>query len=272
MERKVIKIVIVLSFILPLLISCKQSCFDVLTHNDVGYWSRYWTPNDPHGAIMEFSKNDSTTKYIDENWTYSDFSPALWGLKFWISSDTLFTYVNRKGSLMIYDTIPIASYSKKTVILKNGIVWHRLSTKYAKKMLSDQVKLSFLLKTHNHDGNITDIVGVVWKLYGYGDVSTEIVRKSESLKRDWMNIIKFEENGTMSGRSTYNNLYGKYTISGSNIVFLSFYNNNERDEDFDGYKFCDILPQCGKFKITKNWLQLFYSEGHNFLLFEVSNR
>lgn len=272
MGKRMTKIIIVFTSLLLMFVSCKQSFFNVLTHNDVGYWSRYWTTNNPHGAITEFSKKDSTTKYLDESWVYSDFSPALWGLKFWISGDTLFKYVNRKAKLIIYDTIPIASYSKNAVILKNGIVWHRLPTKFAKKMLSDQVELSFLLKTSNHDRNITDIIGITWKLYGYGDVSTRIVRKSESLKYDWMNIIKFEENSSMVGQSTYNKLYGKYIISGSNIVFLSFDKNNERDENFDGYTFCNILPQCRKFKITKNWLLLFYNEDHNFLLFKVSNR
>ena len=272
MGKKSIKIVKVLTFLLPLLVSCRQSCFDVLTHNDVGYWSRYWTPKDPRGSISEFSKKDSTMKYIDDNWAYEDWPPAFWGLKFKMADDTLFKYVNRKGNLKIYDTIPIASYSKNTVILKNGIVWHRISTKYARKMLNapDQVKLSSLLKRRDHDKKITNITGIVWKLYGYGDVSTGIVKKSEYLKKDWKCVIKLWESGTILGNSCYDDLRGKYALSGSNIEFLSIEKRVGGRDDDNGYDFCDALLQCKRFKITHNWLQLFYNDGKNYLIFKVA--
>lgn len=272
MGKKPSKKIIVLAAVVMLLVSCRQSCFDVLTHNDVGYWSRYWTPNDPHGAITEYSKKDSTTKYLNECWAYNDFAPALWGLKFKMANDTLFKYVNRKGNLKIYDTIPIASYSKNTVILKNGIVWHRISTKYARKMLNapDQVKLSSILKKRDHDRKITNITGIVWKLYGYGDVSTGIVKKSEYLKKDWKCVIKLWESGTVSGISCYDDLRGKYALSGSNIEFLSIEKRVDGRDDDNGNDFCDALLQCKRFKLTNNWLQLFYNDGKNYLLFMVA--
>lgn len=272
MGKKPSKKVIVLAAVVMLLVSCRQSCFDVLTHNDVGYWSRYWTPKDPRGSISEFSKKDSTMKYIDDNWAYEDWPPAFWGLKFKMADDTLFKYVNRKGNLKIYDTIPIASYSKNTVILKNGIVWHRISTKYARKMLNapDQVKLSSLLKRRDHDKKITNIIGIVWKLYGYGDVSTGIVKKSEYLKKDWKCVIKLWESGTILGNSCYDDLRGKYALSGSNIEFLSIEKRVGGRDDDNGKDFCDALLQCKRFKLTNNWLQLFYNDGKNYLLFMVA--
>ena len=272
MGKKPSKKVIVLAAVVMLLVSCRQSCFDVLTHNDVGYWSRYWTPKDPRGSISEFSKKDSTMKYIDDNWAYEDWPPAFWGLKFKMADDTLFKYVNRKGNLKIYDTIPIASYSKNTVILKNGIVWHRISTKYARKMLNapDQVKLSSLLKRRDHDKKITNITGIVWKLYGYGDVSTGIVKKSEYLKKDWKCVIKLWESGTILGNSCYDDLRGKYALSGSNIEFLSIEKRVGGRDDDNGNDFCDALLQCKRFKLTNNWLQLFYNDGKNYLLFMVA--
>ena len=272
MGKKPSKKVIVLAAVVMLLVSCRQSCFDVLTHNDVGYWSRYWTPKDPRGSISEFSKKDSTMKYIDDNWAYEDWPPAFWGLKFKMADDTLFKYVNRKGNLKIYDTIPIASYSKNTVILKNGIIWHRISTKYARKMLNapDQVKLSSILKKRDHDRKITNITGIVWKLYGYGDVSTGIVKKSEFLKKDWKCVIKLWESGTISGISCYDDLRGEYALSGSNIEFLSIEKRVGGRDDDNGYDFCDALLQCKRFKITHNWLQLFYNDGKNYLIFKVA--
>ena len=277
MGKKSIKIVKVLTFLLPLLVSCKQSCFDVLSHNDVGYWSFNWTHKEPYGSIVEFSKKDSTMKYIDDyddNWAYQDWNHAFWGLKFRIINDTLFSYVDRKGYVMVYDTLSIVSYSKNKFISNEreaeNVKWHRISTKYARKMMNSQVKLSFLLKRHGHDKKITDITDVVWKLYGYGDVSTGIVKKSESLKYDWMSVIKFWKNDIMSGQTTYDDFCGKYVLSGSNIEFLSFEKKDGRRESYDGKEFCDVLPQCKRFKITNNWLQLFYNDGKNFLLFKVA--
>ena len=46
--------------------------------------------------------------------------------------------------------------------------------------VSDQVKLSDLLEIpSDQDEEITDITSVTWKLYGYGNVMTGLIRKSE---------------------------------------------------------------------------------------------
>jgi len=114
-----------------------------------------------------------------------------------------------------------------------------------------------------------DIFDVTWKLFGYGDVSSGEVQKSETLKYGWQNIVRFYRDGNMIGFSTENNLEALYVISGSDMSFLSF-DNSKRNEYYDGDLFCHVLPQCKKFKITENWLQLFYDEGKKYLLFKVS--
>jgi len=276
MGKKPSKKVIVLAAVFMLLVSCRQSCLDVITHNDVGYWSELWTPKNPAGPIREFSKKDSTLKYLGETWAYEDWPPALWGLKFRITNDTLFTYVNRNGNVMMIDTLSVVSYSNNTFLYKTNNSyygkWHRISTKYARKMLNapDQVKLSSLLKRRDHDKKITNITGIVWKLYGYGDVSTGIVKKSEYLKKDWKCVIKLWESGTILGNSCYDDLRGKYALSGSNIEFLSIEKRVDGRDDDNGNDFCDALLQCKRFKLTNNWLQLFYNDGKNYLLFMVA--
>lgn len=214
--------------------SCNQSLFQVLTHNDVGYWSQYWMPKDPRGSIIEYSKKDSSMKYLDENWFYDDHTPALWGLKFRITMDSLFEYVDRKGYVKTYDTLSIASYTKNRIVLKNGAKWHRISTRYARKMINapTDVKLSSLMRKHDRNKSITDIVGVVWKLYGYGDVTTGIVHKSETLRYDWSCVVKFWESGSISGQTTYEKIYGKYTISGQYIDIMEL-NGGEKRKSLD---------------------------------------
>ena len=277
--NKTSMIAILLSSLLTLFVSCNQPCFQVITHDDVAYWSRYWMPDNPHGSIVEFSKKDSTMKHLDDDWVYDDWSPAFWGLKFRITNDTLFSYVNRDGIVRMYDSIPIVSYSKNTIVFKNTesgyFNWHRISTKYAKRMINlmnspEQVKLSTLLNTPYQNESITDIVDVTWKLYGYGDMSTGMVRKSETLKHDLRNIIRFCNDCILIGSSTGNSLCGLYVISGSNMDFLNFDSGKEK-ENYDGKELCDALPQCKRFKITNNWLQLFYDEGKKCLLFKASH-
>ncbi len=135
-------IAIVFASLLVLFASCKQSYLDLITHNDVGYWSRYWLPNDPHGMIWEYSKKDSKLKFIDEDWAYStEWSmDDIYGRKFRVKDDTLFHYVDVKGHLYMRDTVTIVSISKNKIVIKNMksdyITWHRLSTKYAKRQIS----------------------------------------------------------------------------------------------------------------------------------------
>ena len=106
------------------LISCRQSLFEVITHNNVGYWSRY-----DNGSIMEYSKRDSTIKYLSDDWTYHTHVPQLWGLKFKITNDTMFFYTIRRGNIIMVDTTHIVGYNKNTLFIKNkfseNVIWHR---------------------------------------------------------------------------------------------------------------------------------------------------
>ena len=130
--------VIIFVFLFMFFVSCKQSCFHVITNNNVAYWSRY-----SNGIIMEYSKKDSILKYLNEDGTYCKQSSleAIYGIKFRITNDTLFRYVNHNGFIIMYDTIPIVSYSKKTIVIRNNesekVLWHRLST----KMMKNKIKL-----------------------------------------------------------------------------------------------------------------------------------
>lgn len=270
--------VIAYTILLALCVSCHQSCLDVITQNDVAYWSRDWTLDNPYGSITEYSRKDSTVKYLDESWIYQDWDPALWGLKFRISNDTLFEYVNRRGVVITYDTLPIISYSKNKIVIRNREserdTWSLVPSRYARRAVDlmntpGQVKLSAILKTPIANETIMDIFDVTWKLFGYGDVSSGEVQKSETLKYGWQNLVRFYRDGNMIGFSTEKNLHALYVISGTNMSFLSF-ENSKQNENYDGDQFCNALTQCKEYKITENWLQLFYDDGKKFLLFKVS--
>ena len=133
---------------------------------------------------------------------------------------------------------------------------------------SNQVKLSDLLEIpSDQDEKITDIRGVTWKLFGYGNVMTGLIQKSESLDNNWQNIVTFSKEGTISGYSSSNDLYGEYSISGSNIEIIRW-GGSKVGEVLDGEKFFQSFKLCKEFEITNNWLKLYYNDGHNILLFK----
>ena len=133
---------------------------------------------------------------------------------------------------------------------------------------SNQVKLSDLLEIpSDQDEKITDIRGVTWKLFGYGNVMTGLIQKSESLDNNWQNIVTFSKEGTISGYSSSNDLYGEYFISGSNIEIIRW-GGSKVGEVLDGEEFFQSFKLCKEFEITNNWLKLYYNDGHNILLFK----
>lgn len=124
--------------------SCEQSLFQVLTHNDVGYWSKRWTPSNPNvifeGYSVVYSKKDSLQKLFPDN-IHCIGSPNLslgdiYGIKFRIRKDTIFHYVEKKNDfILMYDTIIVESYSKNSITLRNGVVLHRIPNRFIKKIL-----------------------------------------------------------------------------------------------------------------------------------------
>ena len=134
--------------------------------------------------------------------------------------------------------------------------------------VTGQIRLSDLLKAPSSHKNITSITNVTWKLYGYGVTNTGLVRKSESLDNNWQNIVLFTEDGSFSGHTSSNDLFGEYTISGSNIEIIRL-GGTKVGEILDGIEFHKALQVCQEYKITNNWLLLYYNEGQNILIFKV---
>lgn len=96
MYRKVKKISIVLSALVLASCTCNRSFFQILTHNNVGYWTE-------EGCIRirSYSKKDSTFKEYNDN--MEEFQDQWLDLrlaehKFHIFNDTLFTYHRIKGT------------------------------------------------------------------------------------------------------------------------------------------------------------------------------
>lgn len=128
MEQK-IRIICYIISVFSLLVSCKQSLFEVLTHGGEGYWSRY-----DNGVALEYSKKDSTVKFFDK-WEYRATSPleTSFGIKFRISNDTIFEYIPTPRYNISWDSTHVIEYSKNIICIRSShhdtITWYRWSNK-----------------------------------------------------------------------------------------------------------------------------------------------
>ena len=118
------------------------------------------------------------------------------------------------------------------------------------------------------------VIGVTWKLYGFGTVGEDEVQKGKPEKgEEWWKeeqyTILFKEDGTLEGHTFSNDFSGEYSIDGSTLVIGDLW-ATEIGEEYDGYKYYEALysPLTHVFEIRDDQLLLYYNEGKNYLLFD----
>ena len=118
------------------------------------------------------------------------------------------------------------------------------------------------------------VIGITWKLYGFGAVGNDEVQKVRPEKGDecWNDeqyTILFKEDGTLEGHTFSNALGGEYCIDGNNLVIKDLW-ATEIGEEYDGAKYYEALysPLTHVFEIRNDQLLLYYDEGKNYLLFD----
>ena len=116
-------------------------------------------------------------------------------------------------------------------------------------------------------------IGITWKLYGFGTMGEDEVKKAKPEKGDewWKEeqyTLLFKEDGTLKGHTFSNDFFGKYNIDGNNLVIGDLC-ATEVGEVYDGDKYYKALysPITHVFEIKDDQLLLYYNEGQNYLLF-----
>jgi hypothetical protein len=120
---------------------------------------------------------------------------------------------------------------------------------------------------------IPSLTGVKWKLIGIGDVKTDELKALKSYTVDGKDCKKcytvtFKENGTFTGFSTTNELYGNYLINYSTHDFkISELGGLKINELGDGNIYFTLLGTVQSYDLIESGLKLYYNNKNNYLLF-----
>lgn len=104
-----------------------------------------------------------------------------------------------------------------------------------------------LMDNSDVDGvyDFSKAIGITWKLYGFGTVGEDEIQKVKPEKGDewWKDeqyTILFQKDGTLKGHTFSNEIFGKYSINGNNLVIEDLW-ATEVGEEYDGGKYHEAL-------------------------------
>ena len=121
----------------------------------------------------------------------------------------------------------------------------------------------------NGKENVTDIYHT-WKFQGFGNVSNSSFEKADPPASEQFYILTFGKDGILSGSTTTNGMYGEYIVNAKNVQ-LKILSSTERAEKGNGYKYSIALLLIESYEIAKNKLKLYYNQGQDYLLYNLSN-
>ena len=122
---------------------------------------------------------------------------------------------------------------------------------------------------------VPSLTGVKWKLAGIVDVKTGELKVLKSYTINGKDCeqcytLTFKEDGTFTGFSTTNELYGNYLINYSTHDFkISGFGGTKAGELGDGQIYDDILPTVKSFDLVENELKLYYNNKSNYLSYKL---
>ncbi|MDR0612046.1 MAG: META domain-containing protein [Dysgonamonadaceae bacterium] len=123
------------------------------------------------------------------------------------------------------------------------------------------------------NATVPSLTGNKWKLLGIVDVKTGELKALKSYTVDGKDCEKcytvtFKEDGTFTGFSTTNELYGNYLINYSTHDFkISGLGGTKMGELGDGQIYDVILRTVQSFNLVENELKLYYNNKNNYLSF-----
>lgn len=127
-----------------------------------------------------------------------------------------------------------------------------------------------LLACEDVDKTISDsLKGTTWKLVGFVDVKIDIIKEAEP-KSDKCYVIKFNEDNTLSGISSTNQITGHYIVNSDSLkITIDMHTVTEINELYDGNSYLMTINSVHNFSFEEKTLKLYYNEGNNYLLFKA---
>ncbi len=117
------------------------------------------------------------------------------------------------------------------------------------------------------DENENPLIGNKWKLVGFVDDQTGIIREPQPNNCKECYLLFFNTNDAFSGHSSTNTLYGTYSAnSSSHTIQFTEIGGTKINELYDGREFVNSLSNVVSFTLSIEELKLFYND-NLYLLF-----
>jgi META domain. len=110
------------------------------------------------------------------------------------------------------------------------------------------------------------LTDVEWKLIGFVDAKQDDIRMIESGSGKYFTLL-FNDNNTLSGWSSSNELVGSYKISSKSSITIGIMAFTKVGEVCDGKLYIEYLNNVKTFSMTEKGLALYYDK-NKFLLFK----
>jgi heat shock protein HslJ len=131
----------------------------------------------------------------------------------------------------------------------------------------DLSKDANVANTGNENQNIS-LTGTKWKLTGFANVTNGIIKTPEPDSENHYWII-FNDDNTLSGKSSNNELFGSYEADYKAATLrITKLGGTKMGEILDGELFVKSLQSVYYFSIRKTSLQLYYNDT-DYLLFNA---
>lgn len=110
-----------------------------------------------------------------------------------------------------------------------------------------------------------DLTGTSWRLLGFGTKSGDF-QLAEPQDNNTYYLLRFEEDGTISGFATSNHIYGYYLIHDDEIELDGYYSTRMSERYPDGYDFINAIGQSSQYEVLNGQLKLYYEKRKKYLL------
>lgn len=116
----------------------------------------------------------------------------------------------------------------------------------------------------DNDISANSLCKTTWKLYGFGTDDAHI-QIAEPSGCSACYIVKFNPDGSFSGKTTSNDFVGIYSTENKSFMIVE-YETTEVGEVGDGYRFVDAFRSSVQYEIANGKLKL-YNNNNDFLIF-----
>ncbi|MDR2145628.1 MAG: hypothetical protein LBE91_04100 [Tannerella sp.] len=120
------------------------------------------------------------------------------------------------------------------------------------------------------------LVGIIWKLVGFVDTQTGVLREPEPKNCDycfkpWFEcyLLKFDKDGVLYSHSSTNEMTGDYKVDyETNQIEILKFGGTKINEFGDGHFWWEVFYQFTFFILKDDELELYYNNKKNYLLFK----